>query len=571
MIMEARWMLLTLFLVELSLQDNILDSLVTKGSGLKSLISKQTRRHLTCAYSGEKGKDEPYHYMTCPTDSKCVAVIAYQVLKNELAPVEVRKGCQGTTIKTLNCSNTCTLEKLTETRTQYRQYLYCCCDQNLCNQVEKNDYDPRETLNFATVVPVIQGKNGNNSTMLLTAIISSVTFFLIVLCFSVIWVWRKIEKRHKPYVDAQNLLHQTQLVTSKPKTMSEETLDSILRGNLIHQGCNSAVRLGMIKGKPVAVKVFPPRSKMQWMNEKEICSVLGDHPNIAKFITSEQTPQEFGFEGIIVMIYYSEGSLLNYLRKLSLSWKQMIRLAYCITNGLSYLHSETNRDGSPKISIAHRDLKSRNILVKSDGTCVIADFGVSLRLKGKYLKYARFPLVGSPRYMAPEILDGSIIQSDWHTAFKQVDCYGLGLLLWELTRRCHEILRPGCDIPECLLPYEEELGPGPCVYKVLNHVCFKNQRPAFPEQWLQDNVSLAYMKQTIVECWDQEGDARLTPSCVLNRLKQMEDLAMTEKDIFKETMNNVEIFCGEVDGRSEQDLSNVQMMPTNNSGLLQKV
>lgn len=26
---------------------------------------------------------------------------------------------------------------------------------------------------------------------------------------------------------------------------------------------------------------------------------------------------------------------------------------------------------------------------------------------------------------------------------------------------------------------------------------------------------------TITGCWDQEGDARLTPSCVLNRLKRM--------------------------------------------------
>ena len=89
-------------------------------------------------------------------------------------------------------------------------------------------------------------------------------------------------------------------------------------------------------------------------------------------------------------------------------------------------------------------------MVKSDGTCVIADFGFALRLKGKYLKYAKFPLIGSPRYMAPEVLDGSIIQSDWHAAFKQVDCYGLGLLLWELTRRCHEILKPGLLLLICM-------------------------------------------------------------------------------------------------------------------------
>lgn len=33
--------------------------------------------------------------------------------------------------------------------------------------------------------------------------------------------------------------------------------------------------------------------------------------------------------------------------------------------------------------------------------------------------------------------------------------------------------------------------------------------------------SLELLVDTITGCWDQEGDARLTSSCVLNRLKQM--------------------------------------------------
>ena len=62
-----------------------------------------------------------------------------------------------------------------------------------------------------------------------------------------------------------------------------------------------------------------------------------------QFITSERIPQDFGFEGIIVMEHYTQGSLLNYLRNNTLSWVQMIRLASCIANGLSFLHRESNK------------------------------------------------------------------------------------------------------------------------------------------------------------------------------------------------------------------------------------
>lgn len=49
--------------------------------------------------------------------------------------------------------------------------------------------------------------------------------------------------------------------------------------------------------------------------------------------------------------------------------------------GLAYLHAENDVNGRPKIPIAHRDIKSCNILVKSElRSCVLADFGLSLKL-----------------------------------------------------------------------------------------------------------------------------------------------------------------------------------------------
>lgn len=36
-----------------------------------------------------------------------------------------------------------------------------------------------------------------------------------------------------------------------------------------------------------------------------------------------------------------------------------------------------------KPAVSHRDLNSRNVLVKADGHCVISDFGLSMTLTGK--------------------------------------------------------------------------------------------------------------------------------------------------------------------------------------------
>eukprot|EP00111_Clytia_hemisphaerica_P009547 TCONS_00027980-protein len=542
-------MLLELFKISLLIAmvktqgNSNLDSLVTIGS-----LKRTSPKQISCKYTNRNGGTSISRTTFCPEDSSCVALRLYKH-QPSTGWVEEReyKGCLPTfsqnkkLYKDMVCpkkpdlTGFCYLQKLTAyvQKDSNRQYLYCCCRGNNCNKLLVTN--PQTQWPETTLEPKSKQEKTKNSTMFLTAIISSVTFFLIVFCFAVVYTTHKISKRRRqPNRDNQSLMMRTELLLPSPKTMSDEALDNIMRGNLIHQGTISAVRLATLDGKEVSVKIYQPRSKNQWTNEKEIYELLGEHPNVAKFITSERIPQDFGFEGIIVMEYYTQGSLLNYLRNNTLSWVQMIRLACCISKGLSFLHRETNKDGSSKVSIAHRDLTSRNVLMKKDGTCVLADFGYALRLKGKYLN-GKFPLVGSPRYMAPEMLDGSIMQRDWVTAFKQADCYGLALLLWELSRRCRDIIDIDGEVPECLLPFEEELGSGPSVNKVHGYVCVKQYRPQFPSQWIQNNMALELLKQTITECWDQEADARLTPSCVLNRLKQMID---SEQNSYHDSSNS---------------------------------
>ena len=128
------------------------------------------------------------------------------------------------------------------------------------------------------------------------------------------------------------------------------------------------------------------------------------------------------------MEYHHNGSLYDYLKLNTLSWKQICNYSLSILNGLSYLHSEIVRS---KPTIAHRDLKSKNILVKSNGTCCIADFGLALALKGGKLNSSDIKSqVGTRRYMSPELLEGAITFTK--DTLLRIDVYACSLVLWEL-------------------------------------------------------------------------------------------------------------------------------------------
>ena len=43
--------------------------------------------------------------------------------------------------------------------------------------------------------------------------------------------------------------------------------------------------------------------------------------------------------------------------------------------------------------------------------------------------------VGTKRYMAPEVLEGKLNMNHFES-FKRADVYSLGLIFWEIARRC---------------------------------------------------------------------------------------------------------------------------------------
>ncbi len=72
--------------------------------------------------------------------------------------------------------------------------------------------------------------------------------------------------------------------------------------------------------------------------------------------------------------------------------------------------------------VCHRDVKPANVLLRTDGTPVLTDFGIAVLQEASRVT-ATGGLVGSPEYMAPERLHG-------HEGDPASDLWSLGLLLY---------------------------------------------------------------------------------------------------------------------------------------------
>ncbi|NWI55123.1 TGFR1 protein, partial [Calyptomena viridis] len=170
-----------------------------------------------------------------------------------------------------------------------------------------------------------------------------------------------------------------------------------------------------------------------------------------------------------------------------------------------------------KPAIAHRDLKSKNILVKKNGTCCIADLGLAVRHDSATdtIDIAPNHRVGTKRYMAPEVLDDSINMKHFES-FKRADIYAMGLVFWEIARRCSI----GGIHEDYQLPYYDLVPSDPSVEEMRKVVCEQKLRPNIPNRW-QSCEALRVMAKIMRECWYANGAARLTALRIKKTLSQL--------------------------------------------------
>jgi len=124
--------------------------------------------------------------------------------------------------------------------------------------------------------------------------------------------------------------------------------------------------------------------------EREIL-LENDHPFIVKVVRTFKDRRYLYFLTEVV----NGGELYDAIRGIGiLSQAQAQFYTGSLTLALESLHER---------NIAYRDLKPENVLLDSQGYVKLIDFGCALKLKGG----VTFTLVGTPHYMAPEVILGN--------------------------------------------------------------------------------------------------------------------------------------------------------------------
>ncbi|XP_014727288.1 PREDICTED: TGF-beta receptor type-2-like [Sturnus vulgaris] len=283
----------------------------------------------------------------------------------------------------------------------------------------------------------------------------------------------------------------------------------------------------------VAVKIFPCEEYSSWKNESQIFTDTSlRHDSVLQFLTAEDRGTGPRREYWLITAYHSRGNLKDYLSRHVLSWMDLQKMAGSLVSGVAHLHSDYTTCGRPKIPIAHRDIKSTNVLVKNEQECVLCDFGIAIRLDPALTvdDFANSGQVGTARYMAPEVLESRVNLEDLES-FKQMDVYSMALVLWEMASRCEVV----GEVKNYELPFGSKVQEQPCVDTMRDIVLHGRGRPEIPNSWLV-HQGMRFLCDTITECWDHDPEARLTAHCVAERFNLMAQ--MDCDDILNNNMDN---------------------------------
>jgi len=202
----------------------------------------------------------------------------------------------------------------------------------------------------------------------------------------------------------------------------------------IGNGTYGTVHHGVWRGQEVAVKTLKNDrvDNQEFLNE---CNLLQELrcPYVVNFVGYCMTPEK----RCILTEFMALGSLSQYIHgTLPIEFK--VRASLDCARGMAFLH---------ECGMMHRDLKPDNLLVvtlePTEKVVVkLTDFGTSRELAAKEMTSAKKLTggVGTPIYMAPEVLDGNEYSAS-------ADVFSFGMLLYELFTATEPYLTPQFTAP----------------------------------------------------------------------------------------------------------------------------
>jgi len=206
-------------------------------------------------------------------------------------------------------------------------------------------------------------------------------------------------------------------VTNAATDLVGQTLGPYDLEKLLGQGGFAWVFVGReLDGTPVAVKVLKPRYavdpqfELRFRNESEIAAKL-QHPNIIRI----RNVAKQGDHVYFAMDLCADSLGARLAREGPLPEEDIVRLARDIIAALNFAHGQ---------GVIHRDLKPDNVLIRSNGTAVLTDFGIARAVSGYVASTGVNMTIGTPHYLSPEQAQGRGID-------QRADYYALGVTLYK--------------------------------------------------------------------------------------------------------------------------------------------
>ncbi len=213
---------------------------------------------------------------------------------------------------------------------------------------------------------------------------------IIASCCQIVSYRKKQKKILLELNEKENLLLQKDIELREEKISVQKAQEGwkIQEGEIsiskkIGKGSFSNVYIGTwspLKNVPVAIKVINAQNATIFDDTETLLLQRLRHPRLVLFFGTGIFKKKEGNFLFLVSEHMSGGDLMNFIKKAASSgdyksmypWKKRVKDAMDIAEGMNFLHSQ---------EWVHRDLKSANVLIHSNGQCKITDFGLSKSLQ----------------------------------------------------------------------------------------------------------------------------------------------------------------------------------------------